>query len=227
MERTVTFNVIYSKCATIYLGTRRGNAASGRDIHMKLLHIDSSILGTDSASRELSAAIVARWQAGTAGLEVAYRDLAANPAPHLGPDSLAGIDAAEAALAAAMMDEFLAADVVVVGVPMYNFNIPSQLKAWIDRIAVRGKTFHYTEDGPEGLAGGKQVIVAASYGGFHPAGGASNFIEPYLRFLFGFFGIRDVSFITADGLAVSPDQRAQSLQAAHARIAEPLLQLAA
>lgn len=227
MERTVTFNVIYSKYATIYLGTRRGNAASGRDIHMKLLHIDSSILGTDSASRELSAAIVARWQAGTTGLEVAYRDLAANPAPHLGPDSLAGIDAAEAALAAAMMDEFLAADVVVVGVPMYNFNIPSQLKAWIDRIAVRGKTFHYTEDGPEGLAGGKQVIVAASYGGFHPAGGASNFIEPYLRFLFGFFGIRDVSFITADGLAVSPDQRAQSLQAAHARIAEPLLQLAA
>ena len=193
---------------------------------MKLLHIDSSILGMDSASRELSAAIVARWQASSTGLEVTYRDLAANPVPHLGPDSLAGIDPAETALAAAMMDEFLAADVVVVGVPMYNFNIPSQLKAWIDRLAVRGKTFHYTENGPEGLAGGKQVIVAASYGGFHPAGGASNFIEPYLRFLFGFFGIRDVSFVTAEGLAVSPEQRAQSLQAAHARIAEPL-QLAA
>ena len=127
---------------------------------MKLLHIDSSILGMDSASRELSAAIVARWQASSAGLEVTYRDLAANPVPHLGPDSLAGIDPAETALAAAMMDEFLAADVVVVGVPMYNFNIPSQLKAWIDRIAVRGKTFHYTATGPEGLAVGKQVAEA-------------------------------------------------------------------
>lgn len=193
---------------------------------MKLLHIDSSILGQDSASRELSAAIVARWQAGRPGLDVTYRDLAASPVPHLGAGSLAGSDPAEAALAAAMMDEFLAADVVVLGAPMYNFGIPSQLKAWIDRIAVRGKTFHYTANGPEGLAGGKQVIVAGSYGGFHPAGGPSNFVEPYLRFMFGFFGIDDVSFVTAEGLAVSPEQREQSLRAAHARIAEPL-QLAA
>lgn len=189
---------------------------------MKLLHIDSSILGQDSASRELSAAIVARWLAERPGLEVTYRDLAASPVPHLGPGSLGGSDPAEAALAATMMDEFLAADVVVLGAPMYNFGIPSQLKAWIDRIAVRGKTFHYTANGPEGLAGGKQVVVAGSYGGFHPAGGPSNFVEPYLRFLFGFFGIDDVSFVTAEGLAVSPEQREQSLQAAHARIAEPL-----
>ena len=193
-----------------------------RESPMKLLHIDSSILGQDSASRELSAAIVARWQAERPGLEVTYRDLASGPVPHLGAGSLAGVDPGESALAATIMDEFLAADAVVIGVPMYNFSIPSQLKAWIDRIAVRGKTFHYTATGPEGLAGGKQVIVAASYGGFHPAGGASNFIEPYLRFLFGFFGIGDVSFVTAEGLAVSPEQRAQSLQAAHARIAEPL-----
>jgi FMN-dependent NADH-azoreductase len=189
---------------------------------MKLLHIDSSILGLDSASRELSAAIVARWQAERPGLEVAYRDLAASPVPHLGASSLAGSDPAETALAATMMDEFLGADVVVLGAPMYNFGIPSQLKAWIDRIAVRGKTFHYTANGPEGLAGGKKLIVAGSYGGFHPAGGPSNFVEPYLRFMFGFFGIDDVSFVTAEGLAVSPEQREQSLQAAHARIAEPL-----
>lgn len=189
---------------------------------MKLLHIDSSILGQNSASRELGAAIVARWQAAQPGLEVAYRDLASDPVPHLGPGSLAGSDPAEAALATAMMDEFLAADVVVVGAPMYNFGIPSQLKAWIDRLAVRGKTFHYTANGPEGLAGGKRVIVAGSYGGFHPAGGPSNFVEPYLRFIFGFFGIDDVEFVTAEGLAVSPEQRGQSLQAAHARIAGPL-----
>jgi len=189
---------------------------------MKLLHIDSSILGPASASRELTAAIVARWQAELPGLQVTYRDLAASPVPHLGADSLAGSDSAEAALAAAMMDEFLAADVVVLGAPMYNFGIPSQLKAWIDRIAVRGKTFHYTASGPEGLAGGKHVVVAGSYGGLHPAGGPSNFVEPYLRFMFRFLGIEDVAFVTADGLAVSPEQREQSLRAAHARIAEPL-----
>lgn len=195
---------------------------------MKLLHIDSSILGQDSASRELSAAIVARWQAERPGLVVTYRDLAAGPVPHLGPGSLAGADPGESALAATIMDEFLAADAVVIGVPMYNFSIPSQLKTWIDRIAVRGKTFHYTATGPEGLAGGKQVVVAASYGGFHPTDGASNFIEPYLRFLFGFFGIADVDFVTAEGLAVSAEQRHQSMQAALARIAEPLeLELAA
>lgn len=194
---------------------------------MKLLHIDSSILGDNSASRELSAALAARWRATVPGLQVTYRDLAATPMPHLGGASLAKADPAEVALAETVMDEFLASDVIVIGVPMYNFNIPSQLKAWIDRIAVAGKTFRYTETGPEGLAGGKQVIIAGAYGGFHPADGASNFIEGYLRFLFGFFGIDDVSFVTAEGLAVSPEQRSESLQAAHARIAEPLVKLAA
>lgn len=194
---------------------------------MKLLHIDSSILGGQSASRELSAALVARWRAGHPGLEVVYRDLASEPLPHLGAGSLAGADPAEAALAEAMLEEFLAADVVVVGAPMYNFAIPSQLKAWIDRIAVRGRTFRYTENGPEGLARGKRVVVAGSYGGVHPADGPSNFIEPYLRFLFGFLGIDDVTFVTAEGLGVSPAQRETSLRAAHARIAGEPLKLAA
>jgi FMN-dependent NADH-azoreductase len=189
---------------------------------MKLLHIDSSILGGQSASRELSAAIVARWQAGHRGHEVVYRDLATDPLPHLDAGSLEGANPAEAARAEAMLAEFLAADVVVIGAPMYNFGIPSQLKAWIDRIAVRGRTFRYTADGPEGLARGKRVIVAGSYGGFHPAGGPGNFIEPYLRHLLGFLGIDDVEFVTAEGLGVSAEQRQQSMQAAHARIAEPL-----
>jgi FMN-dependent NADH-azoreductase len=194
---------------------------------MKLLHLDSSILGANSASRELSAAIVARWRAAHPGLDITYRDLAAAPAPHLAAGSLAGTDAAEVALAAAMMDEFLAADIVVIGVPMYNFNIPSQLKAWIDRISVAGKTFRYTEAGPVGLAGGKKVFVAGAYGGFHSGDAPTNFIEPYLRFVFGFWGITEVEFITAEGLSVSPEQRSGSIRAAHERIDGPCDALAA
>ena len=185
---------------------------------MKLLHLDSSILGQHSASRELGAAIVARWQRDVRGLEVTYRDLAANPLPHLSGGSLAQANADEAATAAAVMDEFLSADVIVVGAPMYNFGIPSQLKAWIDRVAVAGKTFRYTADGPQGLAGGKQVIVAATYGGKHPVESGRNFVEPYLGQVFAFLGIDDVEFVSADGLSVSPEQRVTSISAARARI---------
>ena len=194
---------------------------------MKLLHIDSSILGENSTSRTLSAAMVKRWQDATPGLEVSYRDLAEARLPHLTGGSLAGADAQEAELAAAMMEEFLAADVVVVGVPMYNFNIPSQLKAWIDRISVAGKTFKYTEAGPVGLAGGKTVFVAGAYGGFHSGDAPTNFIEPYLRYVFGFWGITDVEFITAEGLAVSPEQREASIKSARERIEGPCEALAA
>jgi FMN-dependent NADH-azoreductase len=193
---------------------------------MKLLHLDSSILGQHSASRELGAAVVARWQRHTPGIEVAYRDLAANPLPHLSGASLAQADAAEAATAAAVMDEFLAADVIVIGAPMYNFGIPSQLKAWIDRVAVAGKTFRYTAEGPQGLAGGKQVIVAATYGGMHPADSGRNFVEPYLRLVFGFLGIDDIEFVGAEGLSISPEHRANALDAAQQRI-ERTLALAA
>lgn len=185
---------------------------------MNLLHLDSSILGQNSASRELSAALVARLRAQTPGLRVAYRDLAATTPKHLDSGSLARADAGETALAEELLQEFLAADLIVLGVPMYNFNIPSQLKAWIDRVAVAGRSFRYTAQGPEGLAKAQRVIVAGAYGGAHPASGPSNFIEPYLRFLFGFLGIGDVQFVTAEGLAISPEQRAQALTAAHARI---------
>ncbi|GHC05291.1 FMN-dependent NADH-azoreductase [Thermomonas carbonis] len=185
---------------------------------MKLLHLDSSILGQHSASRELSAAIVTRWLRDVRGLEVTYRDLAANPLPHLSGGSLALADADEAATSAAVMDEFLSADVIVVGAPMYNFGIPSQLKAWIDRVAVAGKTFRYTAQGPQGLAGGKQIIVAATYGGLHPIESGRNFVEPYLRQVFAFLGIDDVEFVSAEGLSVSPEQRVTSLSAARARI---------
>ena len=185
---------------------------------MKLLHLDSSILGQHSASRELGAGVVAKWRRDVRGLEVTRRDLTANPLPHLSGGSLAQADAIEAATAAAVMDEFLAADVIVIGAPMYNFGIPSQLKAWIDRIAVAGKTFRYTADGPQGLAGGKRVIVAATYGGQHPADSGRNFVEPYLRQVFAFLGITDVEFVSAEGLNISPELRMQALEAAQDRI---------
>ena len=194
---------------------------------MKLLHLDSSILGQHSASRELGAAIVARWQRDVRGIEVTYRDLAANPLPHLSGGSLAQANADEAATAAAVMDEFLSADVVVVGAPMYNFGIPSQLKAWIDRVAVAGKTFRYTANGPQGLAGGKKVIVAATYGGLHPVESGRNFVEPYLRQVFGFIGIADVEFVDAAGLNISPEQRSLALETAEQRIEAMSLPLAA
>ena len=188
---------------------------------MKLLHIDSSILGQQSASRELSAAITARWMDAVPGLQVAYRDLDAAPLPHVSGRSLAGTDATESADAARALQEFLDADVVVIGAPMYNFGIPSTLKAWIDRLAVAGKTFHYTASGAEGLVGGKKVILASTRGGFHQQSGA-DFQEPYLRYMFGFFGITDLEIVRAEGLAVSPAQRTEGMAAAHLTIATPL-----
>lgn len=187
---------------------------------MKLLHLDSSALGAQSVTRELSAAIVARWQDALPGLDVEYRDLDAHPLPHLTAASLAQADTADAADAERVMAQFLAADVVVIGAPMYNFAIPSTLKAWIDRVTVAGKTFHYTQAGPEGLAGGKRVIVASGRGGVH-VGAPSDFVEPYLGFVFAFMGIRDVQFVRAEGVAYSPQQRIDAIAAALAAIPEP------
>jgi FMN-dependent NADH-azoreductase len=195
---------------------------------MKLLHLDSSILGDNSASRALSAAIVARWRGDLPGLEVLHRDLAGEHAlPHLDGASLAKADPTEAARSARALEDFLAADVIVLGAPMYNFGIPSQLKAWIDRVMVAGKTFRYTTEGPQGLAGNKKVIVAATYGGQHPLESGRNFVEPYLRQVFGFIGIDDIEFIDAEGLNISPGQRSLALEAAERRIEAITLPLAA
>lgn len=197
---------------------------------MKLLHIDSSILGAGSVSRTLSAAIVAAQRAQHPGLEVSYRDLAAQPVGHLSGAHLAAGQGAvpeDAALAAdvadgaAVLDAFLAADIVVVGAPMYNFSIPTQLKAWIDRLAVAGRTFRYTEKGVEGLAGGKTVIIASSRGGFYGEGTPIAFLdhqETYLKGVFSFFGVTDIRFIRAEGVAMGDDQRAKSVEGAHAEI---------
>jgi FMN-dependent NADH-azoreductase len=131
------------------------------------------------------------------------------------------------ALGGEVLAEFLAADIVVIGAPMYNFAISSQLKAWIDRLAVAGKTFRYTADGPVGLAGGKRIIVASSRGGVYSEGSplaAIDHQEPYLRTIFGFFGITDVRFVRAEGVAMGDAQRTRSV--ADARREIDLLQAA-
>jgi FMN-dependent NADH-azoreductase len=192
---------------------------------MKLLHIDSSALGANSATRELSAAIVARWKAEVPGLSTEYRDLDADPVSHLTGAALAGSDPVAAAASEGVLQQFLDADVIVIGAPMYNFSIPSTLKAWIDRIAVSGRTFRYTAEGPEGLAKGKRMVIASARGGVH-SDAPSDFQEPYLRFLFGFLGITDLEFVRAEGIAMSPQHRSDALAAAHAAIAEPLCEAA-
>jgi len=193
---------------------------------MKLLHVDASILGANSASRQVSAAVVERLRAAQPGLEVTYRDLAAQPLTHLSGEHLAAAQGAtpespalqrDLANSQAVLEEFLAADTVVIGAPMYNFTIPSQLKAWIDRILVAGKTFRYSEKGPEGLAGSKRVIIAISRGGFYGPGSAASaleHLESYLRSVFAFIGVTNLEVIVAEGLQVGPEQREKSLQQA-------------
>jgi len=192
---------------------------------MKLLHIDSSVLGPHSVSRQVSAAIVARLREITPNLAVVYRDLTATPLSHLSGSHLAAAQGAatpdpalqrDLAAGHAVLDEFLNTDIVVLGAPMYNFTIPSQLKAWIDRIVVAGKTFRYGAQGPEALAGNKRVIVAISRGGFYGPGtpaAALEHLETYLRGVFGFIGIKP-EFIAADGIRVGPEQREKALASA-------------
>ena len=193
---------------------------------MKLLHIDSSIQGEASASRAVTREIVARWKTAQPDVQVTYRDLAAQALPHFSHSALTGADELEVARNTAALEEFLSADVVVIGAPLYNFSIPSQLKAWIDRISVRGKTFRYTEKGPEGLAGGKDVIVAVSRGGVYAPNAPGEFGESYLKHLFGFLGIKDVTFVRAEGLALSPQHREAGIRAALGAIATPAAQAA-
>ncbi|WP_293862910.1 FMN-dependent NADH-azoreductase [uncultured Alsobacter sp.] len=190
---------------------------------MKLLHIDSSILGAGSASRRLTSLIVEAETARHPGLEVVRRDLGSAPVSHLTGEHLAALHGAvpesasvrdDVAAGEAVLQEFLAADIVVVGAPMYNFSVPSQLKAWIDRIAVAGRTFQYSEKGPVGLAGGKVVIVASTRGGFYGPGTAMAALdhqESYLRSVFGFLGITDIRFVRAEGVALGEEQRARSM----------------
>jgi FMN-dependent NADH-azoreductase len=144
-----------------------------------LLHIDSSVLGEHSVSRRLSAALVAQWRAADPTTAVVYRDLGAAPPAHLSgeilaagrlePGKLSDQQRREIGVSEALIEEFLAADAIVIGAPMYNFAIPTQLRAWIDRVVQAGRTFRYTQAGPVGLAGGKRVVIVSSRGGVYTA----------------------------------------------------------
>jgi FMN-dependent NADH-azoreductase len=172
-----------------------------------ILHIDASINGDNSASRAISRSIVDRLTIERGGADVVYRDLASEPLPHLTLDAFADTS---------VLEEFLAADAIVIGAPMYNFTLPTQLKAWIDRIVIAGKTFRYTESGPEGLAKDKRVVIALARGGFyHSASPAAalEHLETYLRGIFNFIGI-EPEFVAADGLNISAEQRDKSIKVA-------------
>ncbi|MEH6349240.1 FMN-dependent NADH-azoreductase [Pseudomonas sp. 3JA] len=197
---------------------------------MKLLHIDSSILGDNSASRQLSREVVEAWKAAEPGITVTYRDLAADAISHFSAQTLVAAgtsaelrDAAlkyEADLSTETMAEFQAADALVIAAPMYNFSIPTQLKAWIDRIAVAGQTFRYTEAGFEGLCGGKKLVIVSTAGGLHAGQPSSVGHEEYLKVMFGFLGITDIEFVRAEGLAKGDDMRNKGMNEAQAQIGE-------
>lgn len=200
------------------------------------MHIDSSILGDNSASRQLSGEVVKAWQAAEPSVEVSYRDLASEGIQHFSAATLVAAgtpaelrDAAqkyEAQLSADTLAQFLAADAVVIGAPMYNFTIPTQLKAWIDRIAVAGQTFRYTENGPVGLCGGKKVIVVSTSGGLHAGQATGVAHEDYLKVLLGFLGITDVEFVRAHGLGYGDEVRSKALSDAHQHISQGLFSAA-
>ena len=197
---------------------------------MQILHIDSAITGTNSVTRELTADIVASLKQAHPEAKVDYLDLAVNAPGHLNAQSMGfrtgqaaatDVERQENALSEALVSQFLAADVVVVGAPFYNFTIPTQLKAWFDRIAQAGRTFKYTATGPVGLAGDKKVIVASARGGMYStsdAGQAMEHQESYLKVIFGFMGVTDVSIVRAEGIGMGPDAKAAALQTAKAKI---------
>ncbi len=197
------------------------------DQTVKLLHIDSSILQEASVTRKLSSDIVTQWLKANPATIVESLDLAVDAPNHFGADAM-GIRGAvqaeqsesqrhENEVSERLVSQFLDADVVVMGVPFYNFSVPSQLKAWIDRVAQAGRTFKYTENGPVGLAGGKTVILAVARGGVYSnseAGQAMEHQESYLKVVFGFFGITDVRVIRAEGVAMGEEHKAAAINEA-------------
>ncbi len=168
---------------------------------MTILQIDSSISGADSVSRRLTRDIVAQLAA--PGSTVTERDLVATPLDHL---TARGQDQD-------LLDEFIDADTVVIGAPVYNFTIPSQLKAWIDRLAVAGRSFRYTEQGPEGLLGGKRVVIGLASGGVYEEGNPFEHTRSYLKAFFNFLGI-EPGFVTAQGVGIDRESAMAGASAA-------------
>lgn len=197
---------------------------------MQILRIDSSTNGDRSVSRQLTQSIIDHFMAANPGATLVSRDLATDPLPHINEVTTTAIrtppetHSAEVAAAypaeRAVLDEFLASDVVVIGAPMYNFTIPSQLKAWLDRLGVPRVTFQYSEKGPEGLAGGRKVIIASTRGGEYENGTMAENQEGLLLTFLGFIGVDDVATIRVDKVGYGPDAIAAGLAAAKGEIAK-------
>jgi len=195
-----------------------------------ILHIDSSILGGYSVSRTLTAGIVAKQQALHPGARIIRRDLVVDATLHLSDAHMVAFQGGEVGNAAlgqdlavggAYIDDLFAADIIVIGAPMYNFSVPSQLKGWIDRICVAGRTFQYGANGPEGLVIGKKVFIASTRGGVYtgnsPAAGLDH-QESYLRGVLAFIGLTDVTVIRAEGLNLGEDIKAAAVAQAKQQI---------
>jgi FMN-dependent NADH-azoreductase len=188
-----------------------------KNIMSKLLHINSSVRTSGSVSRQLTAEFIEKWRAAHPEFQIVERDLASQPVPHITEQTIGAYftpvenRSAEQAEAVKLSDqlvaELIAADVIVIGAPMYNFSVSSSLKAWIDHIARAGLTFKYTESGPVGLLGGKKVFVFTSRGGVYSEGPAKpmDFHETYLRGVLGFVGLNDVTFVHTEGLALGEE----------------------
>lgn len=194
----------------------------------KLLQIKTSLFANQGQSSQLSDAFVAAWQASRPAAQVTVRDFASAPIPHLDgagfqaflsqPGERSAEQQATVALSDALIGELQAADVLVIGLPMYNLGVPSMLKSWFDHIARAGITFRYTANGPQGLLTGKKAYVFATRGGRY-AGTAFDTQTDYVRNFLGFIGISEVEFVYAEGLNMGDDSRSSSLAAAQSELA--------
>lgn len=195
----------------------------------KILVVNSSAGGAESVTRLLVEDAVAQIRRDDPAAQVAVRDLAADPVPHLAPDGINGVRTPNAVtpaeiaardLSDRLIAELRAADTIIIGAPMYNFGLPSTLKAWFDHVLRAGETFRYSEAGPQGLLTGKKVIVVEARGGLYSEGPAQaiDFQEPYLRQLLGFVGLTDVTFIRAEKIGFGPEAREAAIAAARAEL---------
>ncbi len=195
---------------------------------MNILQVNSSARTAGSHSTRLASTLVERLRAGALASRLTVRDLALTPHPALdesamqaqmtAADKRTPEQAARVAQDDALIAEIQAADVVVLGVPMYNFGVPAQLKNWIDAIARAQVTFRYTATGPEGLLQGKKVYVALTRGGKYRDTPADTQV-PYLQMVLGFLGMKEIRFFYAEGLAMGPDAETAALAAANEEIA--------
>ena len=197
---------------------------------MNVLQLDSSILGEASVSRQLTRQVVECLRESERDIEVVQRDLGKEPLSHLTPEILATRGTAaellselqnrEAQLDEALIEELKSADLLVIGAPLYNFTVPTGLKAWIDRIAVAGKTFRYTEKGPEGLVKGKKALIVATSGGSYADSPVEQMHVGYVKQVLNFIGITDIEVVRASGLAVGAEVRSHSIAKAKGQIRE-------